>query len=100
MVFLLFLELKLHVSIIIFFFFIFSLRFVFAYKCGVAEFCTLRTKTSGHQRVNSLPNSERTKYIEVCRSIKLFNQSILYMELAHEKIYVASKQGHLKVSEF
>lgn len=99
MVFLLFLELKLHVSIIIFFF-IFSLRFVFAYKCGVVEFCTLRTKTSGHQRVNSLPNSERTKYIEVCRSIKLFNQSILYMELAHEKIYVASKQGHLKVSEF
>ncbi|XP_057293957.1 uncharacterized protein LOC130622516 isoform X1 [Hydractinia symbiolongicarpus] len=74
------------------------LRFVIAHKNGVVEFCHIKTKNVGHKRTNSLPNSSHaSREIEISRSVVISHSSIIYMDIAIDKIYVVSLQGQVKV---
>lgn len=78
----------------------YSLRFVIAHKNGVVEFCHIKTKNVGHKRTNSLPNSSyASREIEISRSVIISHSSIIYMDIAIDKIYVVSLQGQVKVRE-
>jgi len=74
------------------------IRFVVAYKYGQVEFCRLRSKQPGHQRTNSLPQPSPESYVvEVCRRLKVSNHPIIAMEIAIDKLFIASLQGQVKI---
>ena len=83
--------------------FIFSLRFVMAHKSGTVEFCHIKNARSGRKRANSLPNDDTAhmaREMEVSRVVIVSYQPILWMEIALNKVFVASDQGQVKVISY
>ena len=80
-----------------------SLRFVIAHKSGIVEFCHIKNARGPRKRANSLPNDNEgaghviEREMEISRVVVVSNQPILWMEIALNKVFVASDQGLVKV---
>ncbi|XP_047137005.1 uncharacterized protein LOC101235467 isoform X1 [Hydra vulgaris] len=74
------------------------LRFVAAHEDGVVEFYQIKAKHIGHKRTSSLPDQQLTSFsLEVSRTVSVFNQPIVFMEIAIHKIFISSTRAQVKV---
>lgn len=65
------------------------------------EFCHIKNARNGRKRANSLPNDDPAhidRVMEVSRVVIVSYQPILWMEIALNKVFVASDHGQVKVS--
>ena len=73
-----------------------------AHKSGIVEFCHIKNARGSRRRANSLPNDETghvtEREMEISRVVVVSYQPILWMEIALNKVFVASDQGQVKVS--